>query len=179
MPCLEELGQLVVRSENGAVIEAEYALVNQCEEKCVLTTQKVHEEHRVDDHVNQNDRELEPLVLWPVFEEVGDARPPGVHCLEAENERKYESLCLHQWPEPFAPSDCLFGTECDEGDLNVRILFEVVRVGMMSVMLIHPPGVGESEKEISVHEVQDIACPLSIVEDLPVTEVMRQKCYLR
>lgn len=179
MPCLEELGQFMVRSENGTVVEAEYALVNQHEEKCVPAAQKMHEEHRVDDHVSQDDRKLKPLVLWPVFEEVGDTRPPSVHCLKTENERKYESLRLHQRPEPFASSDCLFGAECDERDAYVGIFIEVVRVGMMSVMLVDPPGVGECEQEIPVHEVQDIACPLSIVENLPVTEVMRQKCYLR
>jgi len=178
MSCLEELSSLVVRGENGTVIKAEDALVSQCEEKPVPATQKVHEKSCVQSQVDQNDRTLKPLILRLILEEKGDARPPSVHSLEAKNEREYENLRLHQWPEPLISSDSLFGAECDEEDVNIRIFFEMVRVSMMSIMLVYPPGVGESEQEIPVHEVQDVACSLSVVEDLPVTEVMRQKCYL-
>ena len=77
-----------------------------------------------------------------------------VECLEQQERKEQRGLVPRQPGRRASPRGCLGRVEHENAGQHVRISLEVVRVGVMGVVLVDPPAVAESVQQVGVQQAE-------------------------
>jgi hypothetical protein len=165
---------LVVRSEDGAVVQAEDRLVDDGERDREQPIAEGDEEEQIEREMERHEACLQEA-LWRFGDgEVLDAHTPHAEGLEEEEKRQHDGLNRDDGALPAGALLDLIGGEDDEGDIEVGIFIDVVGVCVVRVVLHGPPGMAKPEQHIADEQAEDLV-RAAAAEGLPVDDVVRQQ----
>ena len=98
--------------------------------------------------------------------------------LQHQQREEQVPLMARDEPGQAALGARLAGRERQRADVDVRILFLLVRVGVVAVVLVDPPAVAEPDGQVAVHQPDDVVGALG-PEYLLVSGVVADEADLR
>src|SRR3954451_23240138 len=102
---------------------------------------------------------------------MANTRGAQLHALEQQEEREQQCLMASQQPLVPTLANRLFRTEREHADLDVGIACDVVRVGVVTVVLVLPPRRADRDEHGARREEERVVLPPG-PEDLTVCGVM-------